>query len=452
SRCRNTLGHVSRHNHQHTPLQLTSGVCRDTLNLCRDIEGSVELSPFYSLYCNIESSVLQHSDQYPFSTPSNGQRINVRKTNVLFSKGVDNILGERLGDVLGFLQVQNLGSYLGVLLFHERITNRSLRFLVEKVKAKFQSWDRQLSLVGRVTLAQPILLIIPSYFMQPLVVPKCVCEEIEHIARQFIWGNSGGVISWLLLIGNLFVKLKLVEDLVCGQHYFSIGNRGSIRCWKDSLVPRVGPLINSIPAQNNIDEDYFLREMVTENGAQNLDLLRIWLPDGIIDRIIAYLPRSFSLKQHLLTQVEKGRCDIGNSDLCSTCGVAPKDGIHAIRDYRVAKEVWIKVVLVKEQNSQYLAFEGVVWLVFFGIVSWHIWKNKIFYIFQGSSWSVEEIIKGSLSWAKQYGLSPKGVLKDDWGKWILGFNRRLGRGTIFEAELWGMLDGLSLLKGRHRGR
>ncbi|MBA0753550.1 hypothetical protein Gogos_020436 [Gossypium gossypioides] len=145
---------------------------------------------------------------------------------------------------------------------------------------------------------------------------------------------------------------------------------------------------------------------------------------------------------------------------CSFLWAAPEDGLHAIRDYRVAKE------------NQDLAFRGVDWSVFFGLVSWRVWKNMNFYIFQGSPWSEEEMINGALRWAKQYGLSPKvipkaglvvvkvelgvvvveGVLKDDREDWIMGFNRRLGRGTIFKAELWGILDGLSLLQGRHRGR
>ncbi|MFQ6655091.1 hypothetical protein Gotur_025793 [Gossypium turneri] len=34
----------------------------------------------------------------------------------------------------------------------------------------------------------------------------------------------------------------------------------------------------------------------------------------------------------------------------------------------------------------------------------------------------------------------------------MGFNRRLGRCTIFEAKLWGILDGLSLLQGRKSDR
>ncbi|MBA0606234.1 hypothetical protein Godav_018738 [Gossypium davidsonii] len=34
------------------------------------------------------------------------------------------------------------------------------------------------------------------------------------------------------------------------------------------------------------------------------------------------------------------------------------------------------------------------------------------------------------------------VLRDDQGRWILGFNRRLGQCSVFNVELWGILDGL----------
>lgn len=117
-----------------------------------------------------------------------GHRINARKTNVFFSKRVEGVDGGRLCGVLCFRQVQNLGFYLGVPLFHERITNSSLRFVVEKVKAKLQQWDaRQLSLASRIALAQSVLLAIPRYFMQSLMIPKGICEEIGRIARHFIW-------------------------------------------------------------------------------------------------------------------------------------------------------------------------------------------------------------------------------------------------------------------------
>ncbi|MBA0743423.1 hypothetical protein Gogos_006103, partial [Gossypium gossypioides] len=45
-----------------------------------------------------------------------------------------------------------------------------------------------------------------------------------------------------------------------------------------------------------------------------------------------------------------------------------------------------------------------------------------------------------------------GVLKDENGEWLLGFNRCLGKWPIFYVELWDVLDGLTLLQGKQRDR
>ncbi|MBA0758412.1 hypothetical protein Gotri_021412, partial [Gossypium trilobum] len=42
-----------------------------------------------------------------------------------------------------------------------------------------------------------------------------------------------------------------------------------------------------------------------------------------------------------------------------------------------------------------------------------------------------------------------GVISDDQGRWILGFNKRLGQYFVFNVGLWGIIDGLLLLKNRH---
>ncbi|MBA0875636.1 hypothetical protein Goshw_007301 [Gossypium schwendimanii] len=41
--------------------------------------------------------------------------------------------------------------------------------------------------------------------------------------------------------------------------------------------------------------------------------------------------------------------------------------------------------------------------------------------------------------------SARGVLQDQHGNWILGFNHFLKRCSIFKAKLWGILDGLLVL-------
>ncbi|KAA3480419.1 LINE-1 reverse transcriptase isogeny [Gossypium australe] len=131
-----------------------------------------------------------------------GHRVNAHNTSIFFSKGVGEDLAGIICNLLRFRRVHNIGKYLGVPLFHERVTLSSLRFVVEKSKSRLQRWDaRQLSLVGRVTLAQSVLLTIPSYFMQSMMIPQGTCDEIESIVRQFIWGPVGGskkmaLISW----------------------------------------------------------------------------------------------------------------------------------------------------------------------------------------------------------------------------------------------------------------
>lgn len=50
-------------------------------------------------------------------------------------------------------------------------------------------------------MAQSVLMVIPSYFMQSMMIPKGLCEEIERMVRKFIWGSSNGekklaLVSW----------------------------------------------------------------------------------------------------------------------------------------------------------------------------------------------------------------------------------------------------------------
>ncbi|KAA3474395.1 Retrovirus-related Pol polyprotein LINE-1 [Gossypium australe] len=85
-----------------------------------------------------------------------------------------------ISTLFGFQRIHNLGHYLGDHLFHQRVTSSTLQFVVEKVRGKLQSWEaKKLSLVGHVTLTQSALLSIPSYFMQSMMIPRKIWDEIE---------------------------------------------------------------------------------------------------------------------------------------------------------------------------------------------------------------------------------------------------------------------------------
>ncbi|KAA3488140.1 Retrovirus-related Pol polyprotein LINE-1 [Gossypium australe] len=60
----------------------------------------------------------------------------------------------QISQLFGFQKVQNLGTYLGVPLLHDRVTKNTLNIVVDKIRRKLQSWDaRKLSFAGRITLA-----------------------------------------------------------------------------------------------------------------------------------------------------------------------------------------------------------------------------------------------------------------------------------------------------------
>lgn len=68
-----------------------------------------------------------------------GHKVNDSKTNMFFSKGVEESLTDVICLTFGFQKVNYLGLYFGIPLFHKSVTNSTLQFIVEKVRRKLQS-------------------------------------------------------------------------------------------------------------------------------------------------------------------------------------------------------------------------------------------------------------------------------------------------------------------------
>ncbi|KAA3487461.1 Retrovirus-related Pol polyprotein LINE-1 [Gossypium australe] len=389
-----------------------------------------------------------------------GHRINSRKTNIFFSKGVDNNFGERISNLFGFQKVTNLGHYLVVPLFHDKVTNSTLNFVVERVRNMLSSWEAsQFSLAGRATLAQSVLLSIPSYFMQTMMVPKGVCDEIERIVRKFVWGVHNGS-----------SKTALVSlDLMCRPK--SHGGLGLIQL-KDqntSFMMKVG------------------------DGSWKLDLFSPWVPEEIINKIVsvppphpssgldriiweATLTSSFSLK----SAYEKGRE--------GTCNL--KEWLWEIpwkyhSPHRIRFFIWLALKqrlftnaerrlqccqrhlrqaysttrsfcflfrifsrLDEEQSSEPLFFLGwnrltmSLWDYLVAISS-NKARSHLHHWPLPNSW-VSLSTDGSVRFDEGFA-ADGGYVRDHNGEWIIGFAKHLGNCTILEAELWGILDELNLI-------
>lgn len=93
--------------------------------------------------------------------------------------------------MLGIEKTQDLSIYLGAPLLHQRISNHTFTFMIDKMKNKMSGWEAySLSFAGRVTLAQASLANITGYVMQTCAIPISVCEEAAKLCRNFIRGST----------------------------------------------------------------------------------------------------------------------------------------------------------------------------------------------------------------------------------------------------------------------
>lgn len=114
-----------------------------------------------------------------------GHKMNAHKSKVSFSANMKPQDCDMIRATLGFQVEEDLGAYLGVPLLHKRTIMRTFQFVVDKVQKILNGFKGKLfSLAGRITLVKSVLLAIPSYFMQSMMIPIGVCETIEKIVRQ----------------------------------------------------------------------------------------------------------------------------------------------------------------------------------------------------------------------------------------------------------------------------
>ncbi|KAK5793186.1 hypothetical protein PVK06_034324 [Gossypium arboreum] len=91
------------------------------------------------------------------------KKVNKSKLQVFFSPNTPSLVTMVICDSVGFNQMDDLRCYLGIPLFHNRVSVHTFNFVVKKVRQKLSGWDaRKLSLEGQITLVRSVLLAIPS--------------------------------------------------------------------------------------------------------------------------------------------------------------------------------------------------------------------------------------------------------------------------------------------------
>lgn len=117
--------------------------------------------------------------------------MNFAKSKLFVSPNVPRQRKNLLSSACGIPLTDDLGVYLGVPIIHKRASKELYVRLVDKVRNRLCNWKKNiLSRAGRRVLVQSVLNAIPIYTMQTTYLPASTCDQLDKLARNFLWGGS----------------------------------------------------------------------------------------------------------------------------------------------------------------------------------------------------------------------------------------------------------------------
>ena len=120
-----------------------------------------------------------------------GQKISFEKSRIYFSPNVSPDLKEKVCESLGMLETNISGKYLGFPLRHRGASRRQFNFVAKRVIGKLAGWKAKfLSFVDRTVLVKSVMSTIPNYVMQGATLPVHLCDKLDKINKDFLWGSS----------------------------------------------------------------------------------------------------------------------------------------------------------------------------------------------------------------------------------------------------------------------
>ncbi|KAG6437982.1 hypothetical protein SASPL_102913 [Salvia splendens] len=139
------------------------------------------------------------------------------KADVRTAKAFSNVLEEFCGS-----SGMKVRQCLGVPLLYRKVSKLTYARILDKMKAKIANWNiAQLSLAGRITLAQVVLSTMSLYAMQTSKLPVGVCAEMAKEIREFIWGSDRSNQRLSKACWEIFKQpMSLWATLLCSKYKF----------------------------------------------------------------------------------------------------------------------------------------------------------------------------------------------------------------------------------------
>lgn len=122
-----------------------------------------------------------------------GLKFNVDKSRVMCSRNVQWRIKHDISQLFPIKFASSPGKYLRFPLIQGRVKRPYFNFIIERIQSRQTDWkQRLLNKLGRDMLARAVISSTPTYAMQIFWLPQSICNGINKLIRNFIWGRSDG--------------------------------------------------------------------------------------------------------------------------------------------------------------------------------------------------------------------------------------------------------------------
>ena len=119
-----------------------------------------------------------------------GQKVNLAKSCVLFYPNVSRRCKRSICKKTGDKCNSKFGSLPRLSSNIQGRSGDAFNFVIDKVQKKLSGWKAKfLSKVGKMVLIKSVAIPIAKYYMQFHALPIKVCEAIDKLIRDFLWGS-----------------------------------------------------------------------------------------------------------------------------------------------------------------------------------------------------------------------------------------------------------------------
>ncbi|KAL6136612.1 hypothetical protein ACLB2K_061907 [Fragaria x ananassa] len=122
---------------------------------------------------------------------ASGQRVNLQKSCVAFSRHMNMDKQLELAEILGVERVEKHDRYLGLPTHVGRKKTASFNYLKEKLTKKVVSWRAKLlSGAGKEILIKDVAQTVPMYVMNCYLLPVGFCDDLHQLCASLWWGDT----------------------------------------------------------------------------------------------------------------------------------------------------------------------------------------------------------------------------------------------------------------------